>query len=309
MQSFRIRTIQEKMAELYGNAYTEYRKQWSDPDFVPENAPLHLDIDMRDACNQRCAMCHQLYRKRTNIKITKKILEKTLSEAAPAGLKSVNIGASCESLLEPELLLYTLELCQKYSIMDTFIHTNAILLTEELTEKLIQAGLKHLCISVDAATEKTYRQIRCTETFAQVETHIKNAAKIRGEQFFPEIRVSFCLTPINEHEKNAFYNKWKDTVDLIEFQDYREVENSLDSGKEKKPRNACKEGIKRVMLWPNGDIAACCMGWQGVTFGNILESSFTEIWQSERAKTIRTALSSGENLPEVCQMCLQGYSN
>ncbi|MDR2870452.1 MAG: radical SAM protein [Deferribacteraceae bacterium] len=305
MESYRFNKLPEIMVEKYGDDYLEYRKHWADAAYLPENAPLHLDIDLRDACNQHCAMCHQLYRKRTNIVSTQSIIDKALSEASTLGLKSINIGASCESLLEEDLLFYTLSKAQEYKILDTFIHTNAILLTAETAQRLIDSGLKHLCISLDAATEESYLKIRRSDKFKLVEENIKNFIKIRGESFFPELRLSFCLTPINSHEKDLFYQKWENIADLIEFQDYREVENSV-KGVDKAARHSCKEGIKRAMLWPNGDIAACCMAWEAVTFGNIADTPFAQIWQSAKAKTIRTSLASGEKLPHVCKMCLAG---
>jgi hypothetical protein len=113
---------------------------------------------------------------------------------------------------------------------------------------------------------------------------------------------------LNGGEKGAFAEYWADKADLIEFQTYRHVCGSEvpRPASAPLPRRICLEGIKRGMLWPNGDITPCCAGWAGLVFGNIVDGSFEDIWNGAAAAEIRGKLRRGTGLPEVCVMCLQG---
>lgn len=315
MESYRQTDIREKMTALYGEAYSAYRTIFEAP--VPQTTPLpvHLDLDLRDACNLHCIMCHQNYRKRTHARSSEKIIRKAISEASGT-LCAVNIGASAEPLLEKELFLTTMELCNEYEIMDTFTHTNGLLLDEMMADTLVDSGFKHVCISLDAATPKTYARVRGHEDQARavspldaIEKNIRYLLKKRGSNAFPEIRLSFCVLPENQHEKERFLKKWQDRgADLIEFQQVRDVSIALEQSPTT-PEKHCFAGRIRGMLWPWGDVTACCAGFPPeIRFGNITTASMAELWDSDAARQLRMQLDSGTDIPTFCTWCLNGCS-
>lgn len=312
LESFRRRDISSEMSKVYGERYRDYRRRWAACPPVLSRGPLHLDIDLRDSCNLSCVMCHQAYRKRTNSRIDPMLLQRVITEAAELELRAINFGASAEPLLEPELLFNALECVKNVGIMDSFIHTNGILLTEEVSRRLLSSGLKHVCISLDAATAQTYAKIRKSNAFERIERNILNLIRLRDESnnVFPEVRVSFCVIPENTAEKGAFAEKWTNRADLVEFQTYRHVDGSevkYGNGIVGGGKHSCSEGIKRSMLWPSGMLSPCCAGWEGIEFGDLNNDSLENIWNSTSAQRIRMMLSESKNVPSLCIMCLSGH--
>lgn len=306
LEKHEIRDISAAMIARYGDNYLEYRNIFKS--FPPPRLelPLHLDIDIIDSCNLRCAMCHQSYRKRTNKKIELEYIEKAIRESLPR-LASVNFGASCEPLLDKETLYKSIDIANNYNIMDTFLHTNAILLDKECSVQLIDRELKHICISLDADTEETYKIMRKSDKFDTIINNINTFLEERGERLFPQLRVSFCVTNLNIHEKDRFLQRWENIADVVDFQQYRSVDG-VDERLEKSAskKTTCHQGKIRGMLWPNGDITACCGAWAEVSFGNIAKTSMREIWNSERAEALRNHFRDEDvgHYPDVCRMCL-----
>jgi len=309
VESYRFNNIEKILGEKYGEKYFLYRKDFIDPNYS-KPFPLQLDIDLIDACNLRCEICHQSYRKRTNIKITKNILQKSISQALEAGLCSVNVGSASEPLLEKDLLFFTLNLCNELKVMDTFVHTNGIFLTEDVSQFFVDSELKHLYISVDAVTSETYKIIRNSKQFDILLENINTFLKIRGDKIFPELRVSMCVSPGNYKEKDAFLDIWKNKADLVEFQDYiqmnGEIKESIKVEGFSFQKTVCMNGIKRGALWPDGEISACCCAWKDVSFGNICEQDFFDIWNSKKALYLRNALKNdASKVPAICKKCIE----
>lgn len=306
LSSYFVNNIPKKIEQLYGEKYIQYRKKFSAPDY--QGLPLHLDLDLRDACNLNCIMCHQSYRKRTNDKMTKELLEKAISDFAENGLCAVNIGASCEPLLEKDLFFYALKLCEKYNIMDIFVHTNGLLLTTDVSEKILETKIKHLCISLDAASPEVYHKVRGVDKYNELSKNILQFVQMRNNlnKDFPEVRISFCINNYNINEQELFLKNWQSKVDLMEFQSITVLKDNLIS-KDKfihKDIKNCKEGVKRVMLWPNGDISPCCFAQNEIVFGNIKYNTVKEIFTSERYKEVLDSLKQQETMTEICKKCV-----
>lgn len=236
------------------------------------------------------------------------MLEKAISDFAENGLCAVNIGASCEPLLEMDLFFYALELCDKYAVMDVFVHTNGLLLTKEISQKILETKIKHLCISLDAASPEVYQKVRGVDKYNVLSNNILQFVQMRNAQNknFPEVKISFCINKYNIHEQKLFLKNWQSKVDLIEFQSITVLKDNIIS-KDKfiqQDVTSCNEGVKRVMLWPNGDISPCCFAQQEVTFGNIKNNTVKEIFSSEQYKTIIDSLKQQDTMKEICKVCV-----
>lgn len=308
----------EIMERLLGERYTTYRRQWSEAysgKSFPRTFPLHIDVDLQDACNQNCKMCHQSYRKRMGIVMRLDLLRAVIDEGAANGLCAFNFGASGEPLLQKDLLLHGLNYAGDRGIMDIFLHTNGILLDEFFASRLLDSGLKHLCVSMDAASEGTYRQTRNSNSFKQVVSNILKFCELRDKrkQALPTIRVSFCVNPLNFGEKQAFLQYWSEKADLVELQGYHHVDSSINVNTTfKKIRSKCVSPFRRIMVWPDGQVSLCCgYRFPDVVLGNLAAGQSTtiaSIWSSPKLNRIRKAFEGQSAIPMTCKTCLDsGY--
>ena len=70
-----------------------------------------------------------------------------------------------------------------------------------------------------------------------------------------------------------------------------------------KSRISCSAPWNFVYIHFNGDINPCCFPFKN-TFGNIFETPFEEIWNSEKYVEFRERLKS-KNLPRQCINCMK----
>lgn len=219
-----MRQYDELMIERFGKRYVKYRENYNNSKFVVNlKFPLQIDLDLRDACNLNCPACHTLNRKRINKVINKELLYSIVKECKENNLCAINIGGCSEPLIDKDLVIETIELFKNAGVMDIFLHTNGILLDEITSQKIIDAGVTYLCISIDAATDETYKKVRGSN-FNVLINNINNFINIRGKRKFPFLRVSFLPTELNYKEKQQFLDYWQNKADIVEIQNYSYVE-------------------------------------------------------------------------------------
>lgn len=172
-------------------------------------------------------------------------------------------------------------------------------------------GVTLVNISIDAATNETYKIMRNSNKFDLVERNVKKFVDLRNKYNLglPQIRLSFCKTYANSDEEKLFIEKWYNCVDQIDVQNYISTVgefNELDKGS-KIETQFCKDPFRRVGILCNGDVQCCCcsFGHSDIIIGNIYETSMQEIWNGESMKKIQNAyLNNMEDIPEYCKVCL-----
>ncbi|NIO37319.1 radical SAM protein, partial [Candidatus Bathyarchaeota archaeon] len=88
--------------------------------------------------------------------------------------------------------------------LNTSIHTNAVLLTEDLSHRLIRSGLSAISFSFDGYTKKAYESIRVGSKFEAVLTNIRQFLRIKRE-----------MKSKSPHT----------TIQIIEFESFREAQD------------------------------------------------------------------------------------
>ena len=76
---------------------------------------------------------------------------------------------------------------------------------------------------MDAATKETFEKIRLGAKYDVTMKNIERFLEIKKQEKFelPVIGVNFCKTKFNEHEEEAFIEKWIDKVDFFVIQDFQ----------------------------------------------------------------------------------------
>jgi radical SAM protein with 4Fe4S-binding SPASM domain len=130
------------------------------------------------------------------------------------------------------------------------------------------------------------------------------------------LRVSFCVTSLNEHERDAFIDQWTPVVDFFSIQQYGntfEGEYARDRSRLFSPKNPyhpepglrCAQPNKRAMVRHNGDVIPCCdASGLHLVIGNIHQASLKEIWQGARARELRSLHRQGRWADDpICRAC------
>ncbi|HCP48001.1 MAG TPA: hypothetical protein DIU15_18315 [Deltaproteobacteria bacterium] len=190
-----------------------------------------LQIEPTDFCNLTCPMCHpqQGFRPNLHGDLLKGYMDMDLYRKIIDGI--ARSSATFDHLifqwlgdpsLHPELfdmLGYALD-----HVGDRFeyfrIDTNAILLTPDRVDQLIEAYVRHplkpvlMVFSLDAITRETYRKVKGRDYFDVVMDNVHGFLEKRGKIDVPWVNLNaefqFVLQQANHHEARQFVDYWDD---------------------------------------------------------------------------------------------------
>lgn len=307
--------IDSMYIDKFGEQYNNYRLKWDETNRCKHHPfPIQLDIEVIDACNLSCTYCfrHKDNSSKLGIKVNSgtmmslELYKKIIAQAKEGGVQSINLGFSGECLLHKDLS-EMINMAHDAGIFDIRILTNGILLTNELTEKLLESKLTLFSLSVDATTKETYKKLKGIDGLDKVHKNIKYLYSRKKEKNlkFPIVRVTYYISPDSRKEIKKCIENLSDCVDLIHFKEFLDLDvlrplDEIDSN--------CRMPFQRLSIYANGNVAACCTIFYAakMIIGNINESTLQEIWDSGERKFIRDGLESRNPIP-TCIKCLQTY--
>lgn len=297
--------IEERLSSIHGDKFREYRKKWHycNDNFIVAEKPLYIVLETNTYCNLKCKMCEKNFYTRNKKNIEDEVINKIVNEVKQMEVPSILVGAAAESLINPHIKEILLKI-KETGAMDKFVITNGTKLTTEMSEFLINNQFERLYVSIDAATAETYSMIRGTN-LSIVENNVYNFLKIRDEfgAKLPLIRVSFCLQDSNRHEVDAFINKWKEKVDIIDIQKEIDFSNLDDLKEFSNVEYKCAAPFTTLSLDCEGNIYPCCTFYRKYhCLGNIKDISLMEAWNCEKINILRKQMIEGK-LCKACKNC------
>ena len=285
--------------------YSDYRSKWEATPNRQYDKPLELVLELNNYCNMACAMCyrnHQAFGQK--IDMGDDMLDDILEFARANKIPSVRIGAFAECTLRHDIT----RVINKIGLagtLDFWMITNGSQLGKHnILESIFDAGLTHLCISLDAATQNTFEKIRGKSiSLAEIESNIHRFLTVRKKRYLklPLLRVSFVVTSENEIEWDLFLEKWGGIADIIDFQNL--IESDLDAVHKAIQENPqknyedCIDPIKMLVIKADGELLPCCnidyvpIG-KSVYYGRDY-MNFMDYWNSEEHRIFsqKTALA------------------
>jgi len=299
--------------------YWEYRKKWSD---IPKamqvtDFPIHLDIETTSYCNLECVMCPRTvqanekidyFGENDNVEFPMDEYKRIIDEGAENGLCSLKLQYLGEPLADSKIL-ERVKYAKDKGIMDVMFNTNATLLTEEMSHKLLEAGIDDLFFSVDSIIPEKFNKIRIGADYNQVVDNIKNFMRIKQEEKYDHVqtRVSMVLFPGTKTEEiEAYKNFWIPIVGTVGFIEWVNHTTAHGEYEEYNPDFVCAQPFQRMFIMYNGTCTPCCLdAKREYSLGNIHEHTVKEIWHGEELTRMREYQKHGRYREiEICRKCL-----
>ncbi|OGL42505.1 MAG: hypothetical protein A2042_01130 [Candidatus Schekmanbacteria bacterium GWA2_38_11] len=310
------------LENILGERFKEYRIRWNSAGRLEKvyDFPLFLVFEPMWKCNLTCIMCCHSNPQNSSMEYDSRMpwdmYEKIMKEAEEHNCPSLTIGGHCEPLLDTRLS-EMVALAKKSDFVDIMINTNATLLIEKVSKKLIENGLTRLRIGFDGVKAETYERIRVGAKFEEVKNNILNFIKLRKKlnSKLPIVRISCVHLSTNDLEINDFIKYWTPIVEYVSIQRYRPHEitkehnsNKLETGGNVIRTLQCSEPWERLYIRGNGDVHICCQPIYGPKLGNLKDYSLYEMWHSEAANNLRNAIKEldWDRVP-TCKECMIQY--
>ena len=287
--------------------------------------PVEMEVGLSGACNHRCIFCAVDYMEYEPNMLKAEVVLPNLEPMGKKGLKSIIYAGEGEPLVNPDApeIFNRTKKCG----IDAAMSTNGVLLTRERAEACLKS-LSWVRVSIAGATDATYERIhQCRKGDLQrVMKNLEDAVAVKHDQklgttlgaqllLLPENKDEvvllaklvrdlgfdyFTVKPFSQHPSS----KARLVVDYSEAEEIgrevREYETetfkiyfrskSIENLNMEKPYTACEGLHFMAYMDAEGDVFPCIvfMGQKEFVYGNINEHSFADIWESERAKGIRT---------------------
>lgn len=180
--------------------------------------PEHVDLELSSACNLRCPMCYTITEifkkkvKRTNLNV--ELAKRVIDECAKNNAYSLRLSWRGELTLNKDWI-NILRYAKLKGIKEVSTLTNALLLTPEKFEQMLDAGLDWLTISVDGVGE-TYDKIRAPAKFEDLIEKLKIFKEIKKKKNSakPVIKVQ-TIWPAIEDNPNLYFETFQPLVDQV----------------------------------------------------------------------------------------------
>ena len=312
----------EYLANMLGERFKEYRRKWNKAGRLEKvyEFPLFLVFEPMWRCNLKCIMCCHSNPQNSSMEYNSKMpwymYERIMKEAEDHHCPSLTIGGHCEPLLDNRLS-EMIALAKKSGFVDIMVNTNATLMNDKVGKKLIENGLTRLRIGFDGATSETYEKIRVGAEFEEVKNNILDFIELRKElnSKLPIVRISCVHLSTNDLEIEDFIKYWTPIVECVSIQRYRPHDilkdhdrHKLGVGEKVFKTIQCSEPWERLYIRGNGDVHICCQPVYGPKVGNVMDCSLYEMWHSETANNLRSAIKKHDwdSVP-TCKECMIQY--
>jgi radical SAM protein with 4Fe4S-binding SPASM domain len=238
------------------------------------------------------------------------LFRKTLTEMQ-GQVFEINLAHRGESLLHPRII-EAVELAKSMDFY-TRLHTNGSLLNEDLSRKIISAGLDRLSFSFDGCEKKTYEKIRVGGHFEKTVNNIMRFLEIKKEigSKKPETAIEVIYFGQGSREKflqniKTFKANFQDLpLDSIVTKELHNWAGEIKKKELDKPTSICPFLWNAMVINWDGNVMPCTQDFFGYyVVGNAHNSSIKSIWNSDKMIYLRKKIADKEvDEFETCSKC------
>src|SRR5687768_17362398 len=265
---------------------------------------IKVGLELTSKCNLRCGMCPLPVLRRPYEDMSWVLVEKAASEIHGLGMKLKWLHEMGEPLLYSRIG-DAIRLFPEASLS-----TNGLLLTEEVGEKLLSAGLRRLRICVDSINPEVYPKLRTGGDFDKLVTLTRAFLnQALGSETQIEIQKMRSRLTVDET-----IDEFRRFFELRRYSNARVIEKTceaLDVNEETDLHGkfyGCTQGFATwVVIFADGRVTHCCYDAHGdQIIGDLKTQSLLEMLTSDRYRRLKAAFERGDlsELPR-CAECFK----
>ncbi len=293
--------------------FKEYRRRWVEAParFEVGEFPIHLDIESTGVCNLRCPFCAtttENWGPSSPGYMEWGLFQRIVDEGTEYGLCAAKLSFRGEPTLH-QRLVEMVEYAKQKGLMDVYFNTNATLLTARLINRLIDAGLDRISISIEGTTKEVYEASRVGAKFEKVKANVERLREIREQRGVkhPRIRIQTVLLPELRDGFPQYVDYWSKYADEVAYLDAR-AESPEDDHRGAVADWACPFLWQRMTILWDGTLLPCLMhgvsDFSLLSFGNVKQIRIRDAWLSEKACRNRELHRTGRSHElEACDRC------
>jgi radical SAM protein with 4Fe4S-binding SPASM domain len=295
------------------------------------DGPTKAMIEIVRACNLRCPSCPVGNGLALRWPAMPFALYQEIINVSSRTLKQLSLFNYGEPLLCPEIDRYV-DYAKRSGIKRVTIHTNGLLLSEDMGVRIITAGLDRLTISIDAVDTYAYNQYRLGGDFETLLGNIRQFMMSRNRlgKALPEVEGQFIVMAHNEHQMGKFadlcgelgldvasiktYNARMDLTHRIKHRELQPVnpifsraQGQVDSANTTRSCQFCSWPRNVLAVNADGTIVPCCYDYNNWNpLGSFPGRAQEEWWNTRRRRDFVQRLEQNPFSVSLCQKCPKG---
>ena len=314
----------ELLCSIIGPAFRAYRERWARVTNLEllTDFPQFLVIEQNYRCNLKCVHCvhghddlkeQHGYADEMDFALYRKIIDEAADYACPSlAVNNINEPLMARDIVE------RIRYAADHGFMDIMMNTNALLMTERVSERLLDSGLTRLMVSMDAFSSETYGKIRLASNFTKVMANIERFLELRARRNakLPILRLSMVRLAQNEHEVNPFIEFWRDKADYLAIQEFASpapdaatFDGMFANSRASLSEFRCPQPWERLIVEGDGLVLPCCSQFaRSLAVGNAKSQSIRSIWMSPEMERMRELHREGRYRDDVvCNKCISSW--
>lgn len=269
-----------------------------------------LAIENSSFCNARCIFCPNTHMKRKKAFMEMAVFNKLVGrlKEEKVVVSYVNLTGTGEPLMDKNIFNKIKILKKEFPKATLFLPTNFSLATRGVIEKLVDSGLDTVTISLNADNAVDYKRIMNLD-FEKTIANIENLIEIKRERKSKlAIMLTIVVNDVNANNVDGFTKKWRDKVDAIAINGVHSWGGAVkkyNSNRLWKFRYPCRSLFEQIVIHTNGDVALCCVDYEGkVVGGNVIKDKIMDAFSLGKIGRIKKRHFNGEiNEIKMCRQC------
>lgn len=268
----------------------------------PGPFPARVTLELTNRCNLSCRFCPRTLMERARGDMDTALAKRLLEEIAAHAPVAVVPFFRGESLLHPHWFAI-LAHAKALGAGEIQFTSNASLLDEQATERLLDLELPFVSFSLDTVDPALYNQTRRGADFAATRANVLHFLKRRAERGSQTVvQASAVATPAHEPGMQAFVDYWLPLVDRVRVYVEHSADGqpgSIQAELDEFPRRLpCRKPFTDMVVYWNGQAALCNHDWtrqvDGAPLGDVAELGIAGVWNSPAYAAVRQAHQDGE---------------
>lgn len=276
--------------------------------------PRVVLIDTISYCNLKCSMCvHRSMERKKGLMewdLFTKIVDEIACVDPTVRVWMVFFGEALLLKRKKPTIFEMISYAKRKGLSDIVLNSNANLMDEEASRKLISSGLDAIYIGIDAFTAGTYKKLRVGGNYERVVENTKRLLRMKKEEGSktPEVYVQFVEMDTNVAEKEDFIHFWNDEGAIVKIRPKVSWGGMIEApnlilGKEE--RWPCYWAMRTMSITDQGKVVTCAVDLDARFIGgDITTHSLSDVWNGPM-KELRNLhlLKRFDELPGICKDC------
>lgn len=263
--------------------------------------PDIVQIESTNLCNAKCVFCPRDEMHRRQGVMDMDLFRKVVDECVQLGITHVRVHNYGEPFLDKQLV-EKVRYAKERGIAEVGMISNGSLITEEIAQGMIDAGLDAINISVDASGKEVFESTRLNLSYDDVIANIESLVRLRkaAGKVRPKLILSFVRQD-NSADEQQFIDHWRKIADKIHITDLHNWAGTLNATSD--VNYPCYRMWQTFTVLWDGRVSLCCADFDGRhILGDLRTSSIADIWNGPAYLSVRRQhLESGG--PEICRSC------